>query len=108
MLAIQISRTGGLEVLEAVDLPTPAPGPGQILVRHDAIGLNFVDTYMRSGLYPLALPAVLGSEGAGLVEAVGPGVTRFQPGDRVGYGSGPTASTSPAPSEPRTAGKARG
>ncbi len=90
MLAIQISKTGGPEVLEAVDLPKPAPGPGEILIRHEAIGLNFVDTYMRSGLYPLTLPAVLGSEGAGVVEAVGEGVTRFKPGDRAAYGSGPT------------------
>lgn len=89
MLAIQISRTGGPEVLEAVDLPKPAPGPGRILVRNEAIGLNFVDTYMRSGLYPATLPLVLGSEGAGVVEAIGDGVTRFRPGDRVGYGSGP-------------------
>ncbi len=90
MLAIQISRTGGPEVLEAVDLPTPTPGPGQILVRHEAVGLNFIDTYMRSGLYPATLPMVLGSEGAGVVEAIGEGVTRFRTGDRVGYGIGPT------------------
>ena len=89
MLAIQISKTGGPDVLEAVELPTPRPGPGEILIRHDAIGLNFVDTYMRSGLYPLTLPAVLGSEGAGVVESVGEGVTRFKAGDRAGYGSGP-------------------
>jgi NADPH2:quinone reductase len=88
MLAIQISRTGGPEVLEAVDLPKPSPGPGQILVRLEAIGLNFVDTYMRGGLYPVTPPVVLGSEGAGVVEAVGEGVTRFKPGDRVGCGSG--------------------
>ncbi len=86
MKAIQISRTGGPEVLEPVELPTPTPGPGQILVRHEAIGLNFVDTYMRSGLYPVELPAVLGSEGAGVVEAVGEGVAGFAPGDRVAHG----------------------
>ena len=89
MLAIQISRTGGPDVLEAVDLPKPTPGPGQILVRNEAVGLNFIDTYIRSGLYPSALPLVLGSEGAGVVEAIGEGVIRFRPGDRVGYGSGP-------------------
>ncbi len=55
MLAIQITETGGPEVLKAVDLPVPAPGPGQVLVRHQAIGLNFIDTYMRSGLYPMPL-----------------------------------------------------
>ncbi len=87
MLAIQITETGGPEVLKAVDLPVPAPGPGQVLVRHQAIGLNFIDTYMRSGLYPMPLPAVLGSEGAGIVEAVGEGVTRFRPGDRVAHGA---------------------
>ena len=89
MLAIQAARTGGPEVLEAVDLPVPAPGPGQILIRHEAIGLNFIDTYFRSGLYPAKLPAVLGMEGAGIVEAVGEGVTRFQAGDRAAYGNGP-------------------
>ena len=88
MLAIQILRTGGPEVLEPVELPRPAPGPGQILIRHEAIGLNFVDTYMRSGLYPVTPPLVLGSEGAGVVEAVGEGVTRFRPGDRAAYGTG--------------------
>ena len=85
MLAIQAIRTGGPEVLEAVDLPLPAPGPGQILVRHQAVGLNFIDTYHRSGLYPLKTPAVLGLEAAGRVEAVGDGVDRFRVGDRVAY-----------------------
>lgn len=90
MLAIQATRTGGPEVLEAVDLPTPEPGPGQIRIRHEAIGLNFIDTYHRSGLYPMKMPVVLGQEGAGVVDAVGPGVTRFKAGDRVAYGTGPT------------------
>jgi NADPH2:quinone reductase len=85
MLAIQAVRAGGPEVLEAVDLPKPAPGPGQVLIRHEAIGLNFIDTYMRSGLYPVRYPAVLGQEAAGVVEAVGEGVTRFRAGDRVAY-----------------------
>ena len=87
MLAIQINRTGGPEVLEPVDLPIPKPGPGEVLIRHHAIGLNFIDTYMRSGLYPVQLPATLGSEGAGVVEAVGDGVTRFKTGDRVAHGA---------------------
>jgi NADPH2:quinone reductase len=87
MLAIQISHTGGPEVLEAVDLPIPKPGPGEILIRHQAIGLNFIDTYMRSGLYPMQLPSIIGSEGAGVVEAVGEGVTRFEVGDRVAHGA---------------------
>jgi NADPH2:quinone reductase len=85
MLAIQAVRTGGPEVLEAVDRPLPAPGPGQILVRHQAVGLNFIDTYHRSGLYPMTMPAVLGLEAAGIVEALGEGVTRFAAGDRVAY-----------------------
>jgi NADPH2:quinone reductase len=85
MLAIQAVRTGGPEVLEAVDLPLPSPGPGQVLVRHQAVGLNFIDTYHRSGLYPMKMPAVLGLEAAGIVEALGEGVIRFAVGDRVAY-----------------------
>jgi NADPH2:quinone reductase len=85
MLAIQAVRTGGPEVLEAVDLPVPTPGPGQILVRHQAVGLNFIDTYQRGGLYPMKMPAVLGLEASGVVEALGEGVTRFKTGDRVAY-----------------------
>ena len=85
MLAIQAVHTGGPEVLEAVDLPVPSPGPGQVLVRHQAVGLNFIDTYHRSGLYPMKMPAVLGLEAAGVVEALGEGVTRFKVDDRVAY-----------------------
>jgi NADPH2:quinone reductase len=85
MLAIQAVRTGGPEVLEAVDLPLPSPGPGQVLVRHQAVGLNFIDTYHRSGLYPMKMTAVLGLEAAGIVEALGEGVIRFAVGDRVAY-----------------------
>jgi len=70
MLAIQAVRAGGPEVLEAVELERPTPGPGQVLVRHEAIGLNFIDTYQRSGLYPMRYPAVLGQEAAGVVEAI--------------------------------------
>ncbi|WP_421739898.1 quinone oxidoreductase family protein [Caulobacter sp.] len=91
MLAIQIQKTGGPEVLEAVDLPVPKPPPGQILIRHHAVGLNFIDTYHRSGLYPLKLPMVLGLEASGTVEAVGDGVTRFAVGDRVAYNGSPGA-----------------
>jgi len=87
MLAIQAVSTGGPEVLEAVDLPVPSPGSGQILVRHQAVGLNFIDTYHRSGLYPMKMPAVLGLEAAGVVKALGDGVTRFKIGDRVAYNS---------------------
>jgi NADPH2:quinone reductase len=88
MLAIQIERTGGPEVLVPKTLPDPEPGPGQIRIRHGAIGLNFVETYQRSGLYPMSLPKVLGQEAAGTVDAVGEGVTRFHVGDRAGYVSG--------------------
>lgn len=85
MLAIQVARTGGPEVLEAVELDLPSPAAGQILVRHQAVGLNYIDTYHRSGLYPLKTPAVIGLEAAGVIEALGEGVTRFQIGDRVAY-----------------------
>jgi NADPH2:quinone reductase len=85
MLAIRAARAGGPEVLEAVEIDPPTPAAGQILIRQKAVGLNFIDTYQRSGLYPVRFPAVLGQEGAGLVEAVGDGVTRFAVGDRVAY-----------------------
>jgi NADPH2:quinone reductase len=88
MLAIQIERTGAPEVLIPKTLPDPEPGPDQIRIRHGAVGLNFVETYQRSGLYPMALPKVLGQEAAGTVDAVGEGVTRFHVGDRAGYVSG--------------------
>jgi len=83
MRAIQFQTTGGPDVLELVDLPTPEPGPGQIRLRHQAIGINFIETYQRSGLYPVKLPAIPGGEAAGVVEAVGEGVTRFKVGDRA-------------------------
>jgi NADPH2:quinone reductase len=89
--AIRIHRHGGPEVmtLEALDLPPP--GPGEARLRHTAIGLNFADVYARTGLYPTALPAVLGQEAAGVVEAVGPGVTEVSAGDRVVYAGAPGA-----------------
>ncbi|NBA96998.1 NADPH:quinone reductase [Pseudomonas sp. R5(2019)] len=87
---IQFKAHGGPEVLEYVDFTPAEPGPQQVRVRNKAIGLNFIDTYFRSGLYaPPALPSGLGTEGAGVVEAVGSEVTRFKVGDRVAYGSGP-------------------
>lgn len=89
MHAIRFDRTGGPEVLEWVDVDRPTPGPGQVLVRNEAVGINFIDTYQRGGLYPVKLPSGLGSEGAGVVEAVGEGVTRFRAGDSIAYGSGP-------------------
>ena len=96
MLAIQALSAGGPEVLRAIDLPVPAPGPGQILIRHAAVGLNYIDIYQRTGLYPIAFPTVLGLEGAGLVEAIGEGVTRFAVGDRAAYGTGPLGAYSEA------------
>jgi NADPH:quinone reductase len=85
MLAVRAREAGGPEVLEVVDIPEPTAGPGQIVVRHEAVGLNFIDTYQRSGLYPVKFPAVLGQEAAGVVEAVGEGVGRFLVGDKVAY-----------------------
>ena len=89
MRAVRIDRAGGPEVLELVDRETPTPGPGQVLVRHAAIGLNFIDVYQRTGLYPLSYPTGLGLEAAGIVEAVGDGVSRFSVGDRIAYANGP-------------------
>jgi NADPH2:quinone reductase len=89
MRAIRIHKTGGPEVLQLGEIDLPAPGAGQASVRHHAIGVNFLDTYFRSGLYPAALPLIPGSEGAGEVTAVGPDVTGFKPGDRVAYVSTP-------------------
>jgi NADPH2:quinone reductase len=83
--AIRIHETGGPEVLKWEEVEVGKPGPGEALIRQAAIGLNFIDTYHRTGLYPLPLPAVLGMEGAGMVEEVGPGVTEVKPGDRVAY-----------------------
>jgi NADPH2:quinone reductase len=96
--AIRIHKTGGPEVLQLDTVDPGKPGPGQALVRHKAIGINFIDTYHRSGLYALpSLPHCIGSEGAGVVEAVGPGVTLVKPGDRVAYaGLAPPGSYSEA------------
>ena len=90
--AVQLTSFGGPEVMKLVDVTVGDPGPGQARVRHHAIGLNFIDIYQRSGVYPNALPAVLGMEGAGVVEAVGPGVSHIKPGDRVAYANNPMGS----------------
>jgi NADPH2:quinone reductase len=90
--AIQISAFGGPDVLQLVDLPVGEPGPGEVRVRHHAVGLNFIDVYQRTGLYPNALPLTLGMEAAGVVESVGEGVTHLQAGDRVAYASQPPGS----------------
>ena len=92
--AIRFARTGGPEVLEYVDVEVGAPGPGEARVRNHAIGVNFIDTYFRSGLYPLDLPNGLGQEAAGVVEAVGEGVTHVKPGDRVAYAARPNGAYS--------------
>ncbi|UTW05957.1 NADPH:quinone reductase [Pseudomonas benzenivorans] len=87
---IQFSRHGGPEVLEYLDYQPAAPGPHEVRVQNQAIGLNFIDIYYRGGVYPPpALPSGLGTEGAGIVEAVGEGVSQFQVGDRVAYATGP-------------------
>jgi NADPH2:quinone reductase len=87
--AIRFHKAGGPEVLAWEEVQVGKPGPGEARVRHTAIGLNYVDTYFRSGLYPTQLPSGLGSEAAGVVEEVGPGVTDIKPGDRVAYGNSP-------------------
>lgn len=87
--AIRIHRTGGPEVLQWEAVELRAPAAGEVRLRHHAVGLNFIDTYHRSGLYPLPLPSGLGMEGAGVVEAVGEGVAGLKVGDRVAYTSGP-------------------
>lgn len=87
--AIQIREVGGPEVLTTVEIGAGEPGPGEALVRQTAIGLNYIDTYHRTGLYPVDLPSGLGIEAAGVVEAVGSGVTEVAPGDRVAYAGGP-------------------
>ena len=87
--AIRLEKTGGPEVMQWVDVEVGEPGAGEIRVKHHAIGLNYIDVYFRTGLYPQPLPAGLGMEAAGVVEAVGAGVTNFKPGDRVAYASRP-------------------
>lgn len=87
--AVVIEAPGGPEQLKLVDMPVGAPGPGEIRIRHQACGLNYIDVYHRNGAYPLPLPAALGMEGAGVVEAVGEGVTHLKPGDRAAYACQP-------------------
>ena len=93
-LAVQIERNGGPEEMQLVDVQVGEPGKGEIRVRHHAIGLNFIDVYQRTGLYQLPLPLALGMEGAGVVEAVGEGVTHVAVGDRVAYATNPPGSYS--------------
>jgi NADPH2:quinone reductase len=92
--AIQITAFGGPEQMRLVDVAVGDPGPGEIRISHHACGLNFIDVYQRTGLYPNPLPLALGMEGAGIVEAVGEGVTHLKPGDRAAYASNPPGSYS--------------
>ena len=85
MKAVRIHEYGGSDAMKLEEVPTPEPGEGQLLVKLEAIGLNFIDTYQRSGLYPIPLPFIPGNEGSGVVEAVGAGVNGYSPGDRVAY-----------------------
>ena len=85
--AIQIDRHGGPEEMKIVEVKVGEPSAGEIRIRHKAVGLNFIDVYQRLGLYPLPLPAIMGNEASGIVEAVGPGVSHLQVGDRVAYAS---------------------
>jgi NADPH2:quinone reductase len=87
--AIRIHQVGGPEVMSWEEVSVGDPSPGEARVRHEAVGLNYIDVYHRTGLYPLPLPSGLGLEGAGVVEAVGEGVTEVRPGDRVAYAGGP-------------------
>jgi NADPH:quinone reductase len=89
MRAIRIHRTGGPEVMQVEELPTPTPGPGQVLVKVEAAGVNFMDVYVRAGGYPRELPWALGEEGAGVVTAVGPGVSDVSTGARVAWAAAP-------------------
>lgn len=89
MRKVTITAHGGPEVLQTIDAPIPAPKPGEVRIVLEACGLNFIDTYHRTGLYPLPLPSGLGLEGAGRIDAIGEGVTRFAIGDRAGFCTGP-------------------
>ncbi|WP_324754495.1 quinone oxidoreductase [Roseovarius sp. Pro17] len=100
MKAIKFHKTGGPEVMQYENITLDAPQAREVRLRHTAIGLNYLDTYFRSGAYPLPLPSGLGFEGAGVVEAVGDGVTSLKEGDRVAYGAGPLGSYSQARNMP--------
>ena len=92
MKSVVINKTGGPEVLEIKDIKLEDPKSGEVLIKNKAIGLNYIDTYHRSGLYPVELPSNIGIEGAGIIEKVGPDVEKFQVGDRVAYASMPIGS----------------
>ena len=92
MHSVSFSKTGGPEVLEYKELKLEDPKSGEVLIKHSAIGLNFIDTYHRSGLYPVPLPSGIGLEGAGIIEKVGPDVSNFKEGDKVAYAAAPLGS----------------
>jgi NADPH:quinone reductase len=94
--AIRFEKTGGPDVLIWQQVSVDKPGPGQVRLKHTAVGLNYIDTYQRSGLYPMQLPSGLGGEGAGIIEEVGPGVAGLKVGDRVAYAGGPPGAYSEA------------
>ena len=94
MKAVIINKTGGPEVLELIDIKLEDPKSGEVLIKNEAIGLNYIDTYHRSGLYPIELPSNIGIEGAGIIEKVGPNVKDFNIGDKVAYASMPIGSYS--------------
>ena len=98
--AVRFHKTGGPEVLQWEEVDVPAPGPGELQIRHKAVGLNYIDTYHRTGLYPMPLPSGIGLEAAGVVEAVGAGVTEFKAGDRVAYCNGPIGAYSELKNHP--------
>ena len=98
--AIRFQKTGGPEVLQWEEVDVPAPAPGELQLRHKAVGLNYIDTYHRTGLYPLPMPSGIGLEAAGVVEQVGQGVTEFKPGDRVAYCNGPIGAYSEVKNHP--------
>ena len=100
MKAIRFARTGGPEVLSLQEVALPPPAQGQVRVRHTAVGVNFIDTYHRSGLYPLPLPSGLGMEAAGSVDALGADVSHLKIGDRVGYCTGPVGAYADANNVP--------
>ena len=89
MHSVSFSKTGGPEVLEYKELKLEDPKSGEVLIKHSAIGLNFIDTYHRSGLYPVELPSSLGAEGAGFIKEVGSKVEGFSVGDKVSYAGAP-------------------
>jgi NADPH2:quinone reductase len=97
--AIRIFETGGPEVMQYVDVDVPAPGPGEVTIKQHAVGLNYIDVYFRTGLYPQPLPAGIGMEAAGVVESVGEGVTHVKPGDRVAYAGRPTGAYAQVPAD---------